>query len=241
MGLVDLHLHLLPGIDDGCRTMDDAVALARALVALGYTHAAPSPHHRPEYAPRETALARLDEVRAELARQGVPLELSINAENFFLDDRLMAEVAGGQLRKVGGPTGRYLLIEAPYSTPLPTLPDLVFRLKLKGVTPLIAHPERCLEFERKGRAEDLVQAGARLQLDVAALTGRYGKNEQKIARRFLDAGLYAIAATDAHGPVGAQEWVGQALAALEKAVGAKARAQLLSDNPARILRGESLD
>lgn len=237
--MVDLHLHLLPGIDDGCKTMDDTLAMARTLVALGFTHVAPSPHNRPEYASREVALQRLEEVRVELARASIALVLDVNAENFFLDETLLVKLPTPESRRVGT-AGKYLLVEAPYTSPLPQLADVLFRMKLKGVTPLIAHPERCLEFERKGRAAEAVQAGALLQLDVGALVGRYGKSAQKLARQFLDDGLYAIAATDLHSPVGAEQWVAESLKALQKHVGAKAFASLTETNPSLILRGESV-
>src|SRR6185436_1076853 len=130
-------------------SMEDAVAMARVLVSLGFTAAAPSPHNRSEYAPREECVKRLDEVRLALSAAGVPLALHVNSENQFVDEKLFE---GGR-RLADGP---YMLIEAPYTTPLPVLPDVIFRLKLKGVTPVIAHPERCMEFERKGRAEEAV-------------------------------------------------------------------------------------
>ena len=233
--LVDLHLHLLPEVDDGARSMEDALAMARALVALGYRKAAPSPHHRAEYASREVALQRLDEVRAALARESLPLELFVNAESFFLDERLLTEAPGPAGRRLAG--GPFLLVEAPYTTTLPTLLDVVFRLQVKGVTPVIAHPERCLEFEKKGRLAEAVAKGALAQLDVAALTGRYGKVAQKLARGFLDAGLYAVAASDAHGPVGLQDWLGAALEALETHGGRGTRERLCGRNPLALLEG----
>lgn len=239
MPMVDLHLHLLPGVDDGCKTMDDTVAMARTLVALGITSAAPSPHNRPEYASREVALQRLDEVRAELERQGIALALEVNAENFFLDETLLVKLPTPESRRVGA-AGKYLLVEAPYTSPLPQLADVLFRMKLKGVTPLIAHPERCLEFERKGRAAEAVQAGGLLQLDIGALIGRYGKSAQKLSRQLLDDGLYTIAATDLHSPVGAEQWVADSLKALQKHVGAKAFTQLTETNPSLILKGQSV-
>ena len=85
MGFVDLHLHLLPGIDDGCKSLDETLQMARVLVSLGYSTVAPSPHNRPEYASREKALSTLDEVRTVFAERGVPLALEVNSENFFLD------------------------------------------------------------------------------------------------------------------------------------------------------------
>lgn len=239
MPMVDLHLHLLPGVDDGCKTMDETVAMATTLLALGYGTAAPSPHNRPEYASREVALARLEEVKAELAQRGLSLALAPNAENFFLDEGLLTTLSTPESRRVGT-AGRYLLVEAPYTSPLPQLPDVVFRMKLKGVTPLIAHPERCLEFERKGRAAEAVRSGALLQLDVGALIGRYGKTAQKLAKQFLDEDLYAVVATDLHSPVGAEQWVSQSLEALQKQVGAAAFKRLTESNPASILAGVAL-
>ncbi len=235
MGFVDLHLHLLPGIDDGCKSLDETLEMARVLVALGYSTVAPSPHNRPEYASREMALSALDELRAVFAERGVPLALEVNSENFFLDETLLSTLT----RRIGM-AGKYLLVEAPYTAPLPTLADHIFRMKLKGVTPVIAHPERCFEFEKKGRAAEAVQLGAVLQLDMGALTGRYGKNAQRLSRQFLDDGLYGIAATDLHSPVGAEAWVGDSLKALEKHGGKGSVTKLVSVNPAAILAGQPL-
>lgn len=238
MGFVDLHLHLLPGVDDGSKSMDETLAMARALVSLGFTTAAPSPHHRPEYLSysRELCATKLAEVRSALAAAGLALELHPNAENYFLEDTLLQSMGTPAARLLGA--GRYLLVEAPYTGPVPMLADIVFRMKLKGVTPLIAHPERCFEFEKKDRAAELVRAGALLQLDIGALIGRYGKQAQKLARGFLDDELYAIAATDLHSPVKAEQWLGDAFKALDKAVGRAKLEELLRTTPGKMLRGE---
>ncbi len=234
-GFVDLHLHLIAGVDDGARTIEDSLSMARALVALGFTDAAPSPHHRQEYASAEVGLQGLEAARQALAAAQIPLELHVNAEHFFLDERLLSELPAA--RKIGGAT---LLVEAPYTTALPILPEIIFRLKLKGTTALIAHPERCLEFEKKGRAAEAVRAGALLQLDIGALVGRYGKVAQKLAKTFLDEGLYAVAATDLHSPVNAEVWVGEAIAALGKGWGKATVERLLGSNPLALLRGQAL-
>jgi len=233
MNFVDLHLHLLPGIDDGAKSLEDSLEMARVLVKLGFTQAAPSPHARDEYASGDAALCaeKLKSTQEELSRAGIALTLHTNAENFFLEPTLFPSLS----RTIG--SGKVLLVEAPYQGPLPMLGDLIFRMKLKGVTPLIAHPERCFEFEGKTRAADAVGQGALLQLDIGSLIGRYGKTAEKLARKFLDAGLYWVAATDLHSPVGAEKWLSESLKALEKAVGAKAASQLLSERPAKLLSG----
>ncbi len=237
-GFVDLHCHLLPGVDDGARTLDDALEMARALVDLGFSTVAPSPHARPEYAPVDVVDARRAELEAALGRERIPLTLGRNAEN-VLDDAFLRGLTTPQARKLG--PGRYVLVELPYTAPVPALPDILFRIRTKGVVPLLAHPERCLEFERKGRAAEAVRAGALLQLDVGALIGRYGGTPKKLARAFLEDGLYAVGATDLHGPVGARDWVGRSLAELRSRAGEAAFACLMRDNPSRLLAGESLE
>ncbi len=238
-GLVDLHCHLLPGVDDGARSLEDSLDMARSLSALGFTHVAPSPHNRPEYAPREVAEARLEEVQEALRATGIPIELGLNSENYLLDESFVSGMGTPAARLIG--PGAYVLVEAPYTSPVPALTEIIFRVKLKGVTPVIAHPERCMEFARKGRARDAVQAGAVLQLDIGALIGRYGSEAKKLARTFLGEGLYGIGATDLHGPVGAREWVGKSLKELRSRAGDRAFDQLMSTHPGRILKGEPLE
>jgi protein-tyrosine phosphatase len=237
-GLVDLHCHLLPGVDDGAKTLADTLEMARALVDLGFSTVAPSPHARPEYAPRETVEARLAEVGAALEREGIALTLGRNAEN-VLDEAFLKGLGTSEARMLGA--GPYVLVELPYTAPVPALPDILFRIRLKGARPVIAHPERCREFERKGRAAEAVRAGALLQMDVGALIGRYGGTPKKQARAFLDEGLYTLAATDLHAPTGARDWVGRALAELRGQVGERAFGQLFQEHPRRLLVGEPLE
>jgi protein-tyrosine phosphatase len=213
--------------------------MARALVDVGFSTVAASPHNRLEYAPRQVAEVRLEEARRALAEAQIPLALERNSENFFTDERLLGALGTPEARLIG--RGMYLLIEAPYTSPLPALLDLIFRIKLKGVTPLIAHPERCMDFEREGRAAEAVHAGASLQLDVGALIGRYGPRAKKLSRAFLDEGLYAVAASDLHSPIGARDWVGRAIAELRARAGEPVCEAMLRDNPARILAGLELE
>ena len=237
-GLCDLHCHLLYGLDDGARTLGDSLQLARTLVELGFSQIAPSPHARAEYAPAPLALERLAEVQGALEREEIPLRLAPNAENHLFEEGFLPALGTPKARLVG--RGPYVLVELPYTAPVPTLLDLLFQIRLKGVYPLIAHPERCLEFARKGRAAEAVGAGALLQLDVGALIGRYGRNAKGLATKMMEQGLYAVAATDLHSPSGAREWVGRALSELRQRVGDRAFNALLVSQPRKILAGESL-
>ena len=240
MGLVDLHSHILWGIDDGCETPAETVAAARLLVDLGFSDAAPSPHAvagLPSGDPARAA-ARLAEVVELLRTQGIPLALHRNAEN-RLDEEFLARADGDGRRGIGA-TQRWVLVEAPFESAVPALPDLVSRLRQIGILPLLAHPERCAEFERPGRAAEVVRLGGALQLNVGALSGVYGKGPRRQAERFLDEGLYAVAATDLHHAGGAHEWLDEALSALERRAGNDGLERLMAEHPRRILAGEEL-
>jgi protein-tyrosine phosphatase len=241
MGFVDLHVHVLWGIDDGCKTPEETLAAARLLASLGWDELAPSPHAVPELPSRDPAVCegRRAEVAALLAEEGVPMALHANAEN-RLDEEFLARAGDPATRRGIGPTGRWVLLETPFQQALPALPELVFRLRRKGVSPLFAHPERCLEFERAGRAAEVVRLGGAHQLDLGALAGVYGRAARKQAERLLGEGLYAVAATDLHRPEDARRWLEAGLRSLEKRAGKGGLRALCADNPRRIVRGEEL-
>lgn len=240
MRYVDLHCHLLWDLDDGCETPEETLSAARLLVDLGFSDAAPSPHAVPGLPSGDAsrAEARRSEAAALFAQEGVALALHANAEN-RLDDEFLAR-AGGSARRGIGATQRWVLVELPFRGAVPALPELVFALKRQGVSPLFAHPERCAEFERPGRAEEVVRLGGALQLNIGALAGVYGRPVKKLAERLLAEGLYAVASTDLHRPDGVREWLDEALGALEKRAGTEVLDRLLGENPRRILAGEDL-
>jgi protein-tyrosine phosphatase len=237
-GYVDLHCHLLPAVDDGAKTLAESLAMARVLADVGFTAVAPSPHAWIDSPGPETTTERRQELQAALDREGIALSLHPNAEN-PLDEELFARLGRGDVRTLG--SGRFILVEAPFDSPLPSLLDLIFRLKLKGLHPLFAHPERCHEFAKNPkRGREAVAAGALLQLEIGAPIGRYGKGARKVAERLLAEDLYAVAATDLHGPAGAERWIPEGIEALADRIGAVRARLLLADNPRRLLRGESL-
>jgi protein-tyrosine phosphatase len=240
MGFVDLHCHLLWDLDDGCRSPEETVAAARALATLGYSEVATSPHVQARYAggDRERTELRLEEARALLRAEGIPLALHAGGEN-FLDLEFLARAGTQEMRGVGEQR-RYALVEIPFQATVPDLPKLVAAALAIGVTPLVAHPERCLEFLKPGRAAEAVRRGAYLQLNLGSLTGRHGRMARSLAERFLDEGLYSVAGTDLHAAEGAEEWIGEALLALGTRGGEAALNRLCEDNPRRVLAGEDL-
>jgi protein-tyrosine phosphatase len=238
MGYLDLHVHLLWGLDDGARDEDESLELCAALAGAGFTAAAPSPHALPELPGEAEAEERRVQLVALLGERGLGLELHRGAEN-RLDGELLERAGRGAARPVGA--GPWVLAEAPFSLPLPGAEQLCFRLQVAGLRPLLAHPERCRAFQDDpALARRLVEAGSALQLNLGSLVGVYGRDVRRRAERLLAEGLYAVAASDLHRPEAADRTLGEGLEALRRQAGDAAVQLLLDQNPHRLLRGEVL-
>jgi protein-tyrosine phosphatase len=197
--MIDLHTHLLPGIDDGPDTIEESLELATALVVEGVTIAACTPHVRDDYATTaatmETALVLLQQ---ELKSAGIPLQAFGGGEIAL--ERLpgLDELARARFGLGGNP--RLLLLEFPYfGWPL-ALPSLVTELQATGVKAVIAHPERSAEVqEQPVLLQPLVEAGAFIQVTAGSLDGSAGPAAARCARTLVERGLAHLVASDSHG------------------------------------------
>ena len=196
-GYIDLHNHILPGIDDGPREIEEAVTLARDLVAAGYSTVVATPHAcggRPHPAVINERLAGLQE---ELDHQGISLKLLPGAENHISPD--LAELVEQKEALTINHT-RYLLLELPMLQPLPPYTEkLLQNLRVKGYIPVIPHPERVIVLNRRHELiYKLYRAGAIYQVTWAALLGYLGSTAKRTAQMMLDTNLAHLFATDAH-------------------------------------------
>ena len=239
MGRIDLHNHLLPALDDGATDVAEALAIARALVAAGYTDVATTPHAKPDLSPSpELAASRRAELQQLLDDEQLALRLHPGCENHVTPE-FVARVEAGEPRPLG--SGPYVLVELPFASPVPGFRELVFRLLLLGIRPLVAHPERCAQFTlRLEAAREVVDAGAFLQIEIGSLAGMYGGPAKKCVQALLAEDLVAVAATDVHHLKSGREILGPGLKVLEKALGPTRLQLLTEENPARVLTGAPL-
>lgn len=239
MGRVDLHNHILFGVDDGATDAAEAIAMAEALVKAGYSDIVTTPHCKPDMDPAESLVdARRAELQALLDAKRIPLRLHAGCEN-HLTPQFVERVEAGHPRPLAGSS--FVLVELPFATGVPGLRELLFKLMLRKVRPVMAHPERCAHFTgRIDAAIELVDAGCALQIEVGSLAGIYGGPARRYAEALLDEGLVTIAATDSHHPKSTTEIVTAGLKAMTKALGPSKVQWLTEENPARVLRGEPL-
>ena len=196
--MIDLHCHLLPGIDDGPTTLDVSLAMARCAVDDGITFTACTPHIYPGLYENNRAgiEAAVDALRAALAEAGIPLQLGTGADTHLAPD-LVGGIRTGRVPTING--SRYLLLEPPHHVAPPRFDESVFNLMAAGVVPVITHPERLSWIETHYSVfTDLVKQGAWMQLTAGSLTGRFGRRPKYWAERMLDEGLVHIIATDSH-------------------------------------------
>jgi protein-tyrosine phosphatase len=198
--VIDLHSHVLPGLDDGARTMDDARELARRAAAEGVEVMVATPHVRTDYPTTADQMERaLRDLRDELVLHEVPIRILPGGE---ISLELLWELPHDDLvRFTLGQAGRYLLLEFPYRGWPLALEPAVTRLLGAGMTPLLAHPERNPDVQdRPGRLASLVAAGALVQVTAGSLAGYLDRSSQTTAEKLLDLGLVHVLASDAHGP-----------------------------------------
>ena len=200
--VIDLHCHILPGLDDGPASLDESVELARLLEADGVQTVAATPHLRADYpgvVPAELA-ERCGDLSDALARAGIQLEV-VPAGEVDLVWALDADEDDLRLASFGQ-RGTDLLIESPYG-PLPsTFEDHLFRLTVQGYRLLLAHPERNPTFQAMPeRLAELVRRGTLVQVTATSLT-RDSKRSRSAtcARQLLGEGLVHVLSSDAHGP-----------------------------------------
>ncbi|HEU4449406.1 MAG TPA: CpsB/CapC family capsule biosynthesis tyrosine phosphatase [Gaiellaceae bacterium] len=235
--MIDLHSHILPGLDDGSRTVEDARALALRAAREGVTAIAATPHVRSDYPTRPEEMERgVTRLREDFVEQGIVVEVLPGGE---LDLGMLATLADEELRRFTlAQSGRYLLLEFPYSGWPPALEQTLYGLGLRGFVGVLAHPERNRVVQASpDRLAEAVRLGALVQLTAASLDGRIGRSAEKAAERLLDLGLAHVLASDAHTP----EIREAGLAPAAEAVGDEALARFLTvEAPTAIVAGEAV-
>ena len=233
--MIDLHSHILAGLDDGARTLDESYEMARLAVAEGVTVVAATPHVREDFPTSAGAMEEaVAELNNDLAENDIDLEVVPGGE---VDLEWLTRMSEDEKQRFSiAQNGRYLLVEIPLvGWPL-SLETQIFALRSAGVTPLLAHPERNSEVQANPPLiERLVRGGARVQVTAASLDGRLGRRASQACRRLLDLGLVHVLASDAHAPDVRRGSLAQAVAALRDDGLAR---YLTSDVPAAIVAGE---
>lgn len=240
--MIDLHTHILPGVDDGVSTDDEAVEFARMAVADGVRTIVATPHCKEGFYvnERDTVVAGVERLRGLLRDAGVEVSVLPGAE-VHLAPELVARVRDGRAPTLAD-NGVTLLLELSLNQHQTDIDSVVFQLRLAGLQVLMAHPERIRYFQDDpARYETLVGQGAWGQVTTGSILGVFGEDARVYTERLLAEGLVHVIASDAHNTRGRPPLLGEAVEAAIPLVGeARARA-MVEDAPAALLEGREPD
>lgn len=246
-GFVDIHHHLLPGLDDGPEGWDQSLAMGRAAHQAGIRVVVATPHvypGRPGQPGREVIAGLVDELRARLASAGWgDLEVLPGAEVYPVPDLPRWLSKDDRAWDLGqGARVRYLLVDLPFDHLPPHFDRLLFEVMLAGVVPVIAHPERNRQLAaHPGQLAALVERGAVAQVTAASLLGGFGRTARQAALWFIRHGVARVVATDAHDPVHrSPQAMQEAYRYLSQHLGPELAEMLCVRWPLAIARGEPL-
>lgn len=244
--MIDLHAHILPGLDDGARSWEESLEMARLAVADGIKVMVATPHLYKSRSPdqehvnhKSVILEHLAQFREHLAAAEIPLEVLPGCD-FPLGLESLQLLEQGLALTIND-ARRYLLLELPDTALPPALDDIIFQLQSWGLTPIITHPERhFLIQERPEKLQRLLDLNCLVQMTASSLTGGFGRRVQKIARLMVKRGYVHLLATDAHSPRHRSPILSQAVKKLSRLLGEKQAWEMVTEIPAKIIAGTPL-
>lgn len=236
--MIDLHCHILPGLDDGAQTLEDSLEMARVAAADGIRTIAATPHadlwgSSPD---REDLEERVAQLQSALDAEGIPVRIVPGLENHLTPDLLTGGI-------VPINHTRYALVELPFEEFPFYVESTLFELQLKGLTPILAHPERNAVLRSDPEAlRRLVERGILAQLTAASLLGVFGKKTREASETFLRQGLVHVLSTDSHSSTGGRRPVlSDALAVAERLVGRERAEAMVIGVPEQIVSGQPVE
>ena len=196
---VDIHSHLIPGIDDGVKTMEDSIENLKRFEQLGFKKIITSPHVMGDGYTNSTAtiLAGRDKVRQAIKENGINLEFDAIAE-YYLDETMYEKIEKKDLLSIGNE--KFVLVELSYLTKANNVSDLLYKLQLAGFRVILAHPERYPFYHEKDfdSYQSLKDRNIYFQINLMSLVGKYGKPAKAIAERLIDENMVDFTGTDLH-------------------------------------------
>jgi len=241
--MIDIHNHMLPAVDDGAKDEKMALSMLKEAVDQGIEQLVLTPHLYEADIIKGTGewKQKIEQakhtVQRLVAENELPLKLTTAAEVRYQD---MLPIILEELEVLIG--GKYLLLEFAFHSVPNNLERIIYEITRKGVTPIIAHPERIKPWQRDPqRLEELINMGCPTQLDIGSFLGTLGPNSEKLARFLIDRDAVHLVGSDSHNLGGRPLYAKPGYDWLTENYGSEYADLLLKENPGRILRGEHVE
>jgi len=236
--MIDIHTHLLPGIDDGPITWDETMAMLKQGVDDGITGAVCTSHvlNRLDAAFEKQLTDKFQELKKRVEKENINVALWLGAEIHIQSDFHL----NSPLATLNN-NGKYMLIELPLSEVPENATETIFQLCLDGIVPILAHPERNgIIAQRPNWAYEFAQRGLLLQINAGSVTGYFGKRTKRLVYQFLDQGYVHFVASDCHNPKGRTMILSKAYKIIEKKWGKQTAKRLFIENPQKAIAGQEI-
>lgn len=194
----DMHNHILFGIDDGSKTIENSLLMARQFVDMGYTEVIATPHIMSNYYPNDKGIieGRANLLKDALLQNGIPLELKFAAE-YYIDEYFLEKVSNKEPLLTF--RDNHVLVETSFLNKPVFFSKILFELRTQNYIPVFAHPERYIYFhENYAELEEIMELGVKLQINLLSLIGYYSPMVRKMASWMVQHGNYHLLGTDAH-------------------------------------------
>ncbi|MES9665973.1 tyrosine-protein phosphatase [Bacillus nitratireducens] len=238
--MIDLHCHILPGIDDGAQTVTDSLAMAQKAVQEGIHTIVATPHHQNgKYVNERTSIIhQVKQLNDELQQNEIPLKILPGQEVRLYGD-LLEDYEVGKIVTLNE-TDKYILIEFPSNHVPRYAEQLLYELRVKGMIPIIVHPERNAELiERPDKLYNFVSKGALTQVTAASLLGNFGKKIKKFSLQLVEHNLTHMIASDAHNTTFRGFHLGASYDLIKKEFGMDVMSDL-RENPSLLIKGKAV-
>ncbi|MFK2825937.1 tyrosine protein phosphatase [Bacillus sp. B190/17] len=239
--MVDLHCHILPGVDDGAETLKDSLTMAKEAEKEGIKTIVATPHHKNGLYnnERKDIVAGIEELNKELKEARINVRI-LPGQEIRIHEKMVEHLDGGQLLTLGG-SSSYLFIELPPNHVPCYTEQLLFDIQMKGVIPIIVHPERNQEFiQHPDKLYRFVRNGAATQITAASYAGYFGKKIQDFTGQMIEANLTHLMASDAHNVSSRGFHMARAYECLQKRKGTD-YVYYFQENAELIVRGKHID
>ncbi|MEK5250012.1 CpsB/CapC family capsule biosynthesis tyrosine phosphatase [Bacillus sp. FSL R9-9530] len=238
--MIDLHCHILPGIDDGAQTVTDSLAMAQKAVEEGIHTIVATPHHQNgKYTNERTSIIhQVKQLNDELQQNEIPLKILPGQEVRLYGD-LLEDYGAGKIVTLNE-TNKYILIEFPSNHVPRYAEQLLYELRVKGMIPIIVHPERNAELiERPDKLYNLVSKGALTQVTAGSLLGKFGKKIKKFSLQLVEHNLTHMIASDAHNTTSRGFHLAESYELIGKEFGMNVMSDL-KENPYLLISGKAI-
>ena len=234
--MIDFHTHILPGIDDGAKTYEQAIKILQQAKAAGFTDIILTPHYMEEYYEADEQIR--EELMGKLQKQ-VSINLYIGNE-LYITRNIEELLKKQRLSTINN--SRYLLMELPFNNQVIFLNEVIYKLISLGIVPIIAHPER-YEYiqENPDKLQELVEDGVLFQMNYGSIIGQYGRKAQKTAKYLLKQGYIHFLGSDTHRVDGIYLNFQKVMKKIEKVIGKDKLYRLTERNPRCVLANQDIE